>query len=103
MGELRMTICKLNEFDECNNEVAPSQRFVPRPREFCCEEHSSRYRYLKRRANGLLEQRKLERREIRAAANGGDHGTPEQREEATQGLAAIQASWSSARKFVRRI
>jgi hypothetical protein len=89
-----MTICKLNEFGECNNEVAPSQRFVPRAREFCCEEHSSRYRYLKRRANGLLEDRKQERR-LRKV-------TPEQREEAKQGLAAIQASWKPG-KFVRRI
>jgi hypothetical protein len=94
MGELRMTICKLNEFGECNNEVAPSQRFVPKPREFCCEEHSNRYRYLKRRSNGLLEDRKEERR-LRKVA-------PEEREEAAQGLAAIQASWSAG-KFVRRI
>jgi hypothetical protein len=94
MGELYMTICKLNEFDECNNEVAPSQRPVPKPREFCCEEHSNRYRYLKRRSNGLLEDRKEERR-LRKV-------TPEQREEATQGLAAIQASWKPS-KFVRRV
>ena len=89
-----MTICKLSEFDECSNEVAPSQRFVPRPREFCCEEHSSRYRYLKRRANGLLEDRKQERR-LRKVS-------PEQREQATQALAGIKAGFVSS-KFVRRV
>jgi hypothetical protein len=82
-GEAYMaTICKLSEFGECSNEVAPSQRPVPRPREFCCEEHGSRYRYIKRKERGLLEQRKLERREMKEAleANGGDRGTPEQRQ-----------------------
>jgi hypothetical protein len=89
-----MTICKLSEFDECSNEVAPSQRFVPRPREFCCEEHSNRYRYLKRRANGLLEDRKQERR-LRKVS-------PEQREQATQALAGITVGFVPS-KFVRRI
>jgi hypothetical protein len=58
---------------------------------FCDPKCRDRWHYEQRKNGGEFQQRKALRK-----------ATPEEREQATQGLAAIQASWKPG-KFVRRI
>ena len=81
-----MSICEW-----CENEFAPTGGWSQR---FCCTQCRNAWNRRRRRQEAV----EAAEEELRQ----GNGGTPEQREKATEGLAAIQASWSAG-KFVRRI
>lgn len=79
------------------------QEFIPTggwPQRFCCSLHRVAWNRQRKREEKQQERAEALRDE---RENGFDRGTPEQRESAKEGLAAIQASWQPSPKFVRRI